>query len=122
MKPEQLDASDILMKALAAGATAVLRPNRIYLPNALKHITPVYGELKALLEERYGREVNVDLLDIGPGSAERQEAMSQQLQASGAAADEDVMRLAKQLVAIIADENPESIWASNVAEPPEHLK
>lgn len=122
MKPEQLKASDILVKALAAGATAVRRPNRLYLPNALKHITPVYGELKTLLEARYGREVKADLLDIGPGSAKRQETMAQQLQASGAADDQDVMHLAKKLVAIIADENPESIWATNIAAPPDHLK
>ncbi|MBK8904856.1 MAG: hypothetical protein IPM53_26995 [Anaerolineaceae bacterium] len=117
-----MDASDILVKALAAGATAALRPNRMYLPDFQKEIMPLYLQLKALLEERYGSTVNVDLLDIGPGSAERQEAMAQQLQASGAANDEDVMQLARKLVAIITDENPESIWASNVAEPPEHLK
>ena len=74
------------------------------------------------METRYGREVKVDLLDIGPGSAERQEAITQQLQTSGAADDQDVTHLAKKLVAIIADENPESIWATNIAAPPDHLK
>lgn len=54
MKPEQLKASDILVKALAAGATAVRRPNRLYLPNALKHITPVYGDLKTLWKRAMG--------------------------------------------------------------------
>jgi hypothetical protein len=119
MSSEQLDASNTLMKVLAAGAVAALRPNRMYVPDFQKEIMPVYLQLKAMIEERYGQSVDVDLLDSGPGSPERQQAMVQQLQASGAAGDEAVMHQARKLAAIIAEENPQSFWAANVAETPD---
>jgi len=117
-----MNASEILMKALAAGATAALRPNQMYRPDFQKEISPVYLELKAMIEARYGQAVNVNLLDIGPGSPDRQAAIIEQLQASGAADDEAIRHQAQKLLTIIAAENPESIWASNVAEPPDQLK
>lgn len=122
MSTEQLNASDTLMKVLAAGAVAALRPNRLYVPDFQQEIMPVYFQLKAMIEERYGQSVDVDLLDIGPGSPERQQAMVQQLEASGAADDEELMGLARKMAAIIVEENPESFWAANVAESPNHLK
>lgn len=122
MSMPKMGNSEVVTKALADGATAALRPNRMGVPDFQKEISPVYRHLKAVLKERYGQAIDVDLLDIGPGSAERQKAMFQQLQTSGAAQDEEVIGLARKLVAVIADENAESIWASNVAEPPEHLK
>jgi hypothetical protein len=122
MSTEQLNASDTLMKVLAAGAVAALRPNRMYVPDFQQKIMPVYLQLKALIEERYGQLVDVDLLDSGPGSPERQQAMVQQLQASGAADDEELMGQARKMAAIIAEENPESFWAANAAEPPDDFK
>ena len=117
-----MNASEILMKALAAGATAALRPNQMYRPDFQKEISPAYLELKAMIKERYGQAVDVNLLNIGPGSPDRQEAVTQQLQTSGAADDEVVLQQAQKLLTIIAAENPESIWASNVTEPPDQLK
>ncbi len=123
-KPEQnnpMDAQTMLTNALAAGAVLTLEPNQRDLSESLRNVEPVYLKLKELIREQYG-QVDIDLLDIGPGSVERRQAISQQLQKAGATENEAVMRQAQVLLNMIAEENPTALWAAKPAEPPFHLK
>lgn len=121
MGNSQMDAKTRLTKALAAGAVIMSRPNTFEGTGPESQIKVAYQKLKALLQEQY-RQVDEDLLDIGPGSEERQEAMANQLEEAGATEDEAVMQQAQALLDIIYKEDPSAIWASAVAEPPAHLK
>lgn len=111
----------MLTKALAAGAIALFRPNVMDLPESEKEIEAAYLDLKEMIQAQYG-SVDVDLLDLGPGSAERQQAMDEQLQEAGATKDEGILRQARLLLDIIAEEEPKALWASELAEPPSHLQ
>jgi len=121
MKKSQIDAAARLTKALSAGAVIMSRPNLIEGIGPEDQIKAAYLKLKALLQNEYG-QVDEDLLDIGPGSAERQEAIANQLEAAGATEDEAVMQQAQKLLDIIDEADPAAIWASTVAEPPSPLK
>ena len=116
-----MDAKTTLMKALAAGAVTWFRPNQMDRLESQKVIGMAYQQLKEMIQERYG-QVDVDLLDIGPGSAERQEAIMQQLQEAGVTADEKILHQAQVVLDIIAEENPEALWASEVPKQPSHLE
>ena len=118
---ESMDAKTMIMKALAAGVVAMLRPNLRDRHESQREIEDAYQALKAMIKAQY-EQVDVDLLEIGPGSAERQEAITQQLVEAGATEDESILHQAQLVLDIIAEENPESLWASEVAEPPPHLK
>ncbi len=121
MEINQLDNKTKLTKALAAGAVIMSRPNILKGIGPEEQIKPAYLKLKALLEKEYG-QVNEDLLDIAPGSAERQDTLANQLAQAGATEDEAVMGQAQTLLEIIYEVDPTSIWASAEAEPPSHLK
>lgn len=121
MQKSQMDAKTRLTKALAAGAVIMSRPNTFEGIGPESQIKAAYQKLKALLQERYG-QVNEDLLDIGPGSEERQETMANQLEESGATKDEMVMQQAQTVLDVIGQADPTAVWASTVAEPPSHLK
>jgi hypothetical protein len=111
----------MITKALAAGAVAMLRPNLRDRHESQREIEEAYKTLKAMIEAHYG-QVGVDLLEIGPGSAERQAAIAQQLDEAGATEDEDILRQAQLVLDIISEEDPTALWASEVAEPPPHLR
>lgn len=112
---------DQLTQALAAGAVANFRPNRLNGPVYREDMTNAYLQLKEMIAEKYP-QVDVDLLDIGPGSAERQQLIARQLQEAGVAQDEQILHQARTVLEIIAEENPESLWASQPAEPPPQHK
>lgn len=118
---EEMDPKSMLTKALSAGAVAMLRPNLKGRHESQREIAHAYEKLKLMLEEKYG-QVDADLMDIGPASAERKELIAQQLEASGATEDESILRQAQRVLEIIAEENPESLWASEVPEIPPHLR
>lgn len=113
---------DKLMKALTSGALLAFRPNLMnqHGSQTQEEISTRYLELKAMIQERY-RQVDIDLLDIGPGSAERQEAMHQQLQEAGVIKDKEILAQAQKLLDLISEENADSLWASQVADPIPHL-
>ena len=67
-------------------------------------------------------QVNVDLLDIAPGSEARQQQVTQQLAESGAAEDDAILQQAQTLLDIIAEKDPTAVWATAVAQPPSQLK
>lgn len=113
-----MKAIDTIVTALAAGATADFRPNIRY----EKHeINEAYDRLKALIQAKYP-QVQADLLAVGPGSAERKQAMRQQLEAAGAANDADLLEQAQAVLAEVAENDPEAVWAAKTPEPPPHMK
>jgi hypothetical protein len=118
---ESMNAKSMITKALAAGAVAMLRPNLRDRHESQRKIEEAYQTFKAMIEAHYG-QVDVDLLEIGPGSAERQAAIAQQLDEAGATEDEDILRQAQLVLDIISEEDPTALWASEVAEPPPHLR
>ncbi len=115
-----LDAKTKLVKALAAGAVATLRPNRMGKLESQTGIDNSYYELKEMIRERYP-QVDVDVLDIGPGSAERQKAIASQIEDVGVVDDEEILYQAQLVLNAIAKNNPEVLWASSTADPaPQH--
>lgn len=105
---------------MAAGATAAFRPNLMDRHESQNEIAEATQTLKKMIQRQYP-QVDIDLLDIGPGSAERQNAVIEQLQATGATEDEAILRQAQVVLDIIADEEPEALWAAKPAEsPPQH--
>ena len=103
-----------IVKALAAGAASSLRPNVMGLENTI--VIDRYQNLKELIGRKYA-QVDENLLDIGPASAERQQQMMAQLQAAGAAEDEEILRQVELLLAAIEEHDPEAIWASTPNKP-----
>ena len=108
---------DTIKTALAAGAAADFRPN----PSADTEypLTENYQTLKSLIEQKYPH-VDVDLLEVGPGSAGRHEAMIEQLREAGVAEDEEVLRQAQVLLDTAAELNPSVLEAAEVSETTPH--
>jgi hypothetical protein len=92
------------------------------LPDDEKRALMAYRELKDFLEQKYGR-VEADLLDIGPASGERQQQLATQLQQAGADRDEEVLGLARGLLRVCYEEEPEAFAAVGLgpAEVEQHL-
>lgn len=103
--------------ALAAGAAANFRPN----PSAdtKEPLSEDYLTLKSLIEQKHP-QVDVDLLDVGPGSAERQEAMLEQLREVGVAEDEEILRQAQVVLDTAAELDPRVLNAAEVSEKTPH--
>lgn len=106
-----------IKRALAAGAAADFRPN----PSAdTKHpLSEEFQTLKSLIEQKYP-QVDADLLDVGPGSAERQEAMVEQLREVGADEDEEILRQAQVVLETAAELDPRVLNAAEVSEKTPH--
>jgi hypothetical protein len=121
-KKQDMDSKSTLTKALAAGAIVMFRPNLMERPaSPQREIDQAYLDLKELLQEKY-EQIDVDILDFGPGSAERQQAIAQKLQDSGASEDEEILRQAQIVLDLIREEDPAALWASEPAKPPAHLQ
>lgn len=103
--------------ALAAGAAANFRPN----PSAdtTEPLSENYQTLKSLVEQKYP-QVDVDLLEVGPGSAERQEAVIEQLREAGVAEDEEILRQAQVVLDTAAELDPQVLIAAEVSEKTPH--
>lgn len=108
---------ETIKTALAAGAAANFRPN----PSAdvKEPLDESYLTLKSLIEQKYP-QVDVDLLEVGPGSAERQEVMIEQLREVGAAEDEEVLRQAQVVLDTAAELDPQVLIAAEVSETTPH--
>lgn len=98
-----------IVKALAAGAASRLRPNVVGLENTI--VIDQYQTLKELIGRKYA-QVDENILDIGPASAERQQQLMDQLQATGIGEDEEVLQQVEVLLSAIMEHDPEAIWAS----------
>ncbi|MCB8984918.1 MAG: hypothetical protein H6659_13895 [Ardenticatenaceae bacterium] len=118
---QQNDSYTTITNALAAGAVAMLRPNLWDRPGKQKEFDAVYLKLKKMIQTHYP-QVDVDLLDIGPGSPARRQVVDQQLRTTGAAEDATVIRQAEAVMEILAKIEPSALWASQTAEEPPHLR
>lgn len=87
------NSTDQLTKALA-GAVAIFRPNRTDGPVYREDMSNAYLKLKEMIQEEYP-QMDVDLLDIGPGSAERQQLIALQLQDAGVLLNEKILYQAR---------------------------
>ncbi len=112
---------NMIVRGLAAGAVINMRPNSSALSVTEEACLQEWIALKLLIDN-HTSHVDVDLLDIGPGSAERKEKLAQQLEDTQAAQDEEIVRQAQKLLKTITAKEPEALWAAQVAEPPAHLK
>lgn len=89
-----MDASNKIALAMAMGAAANFKPNVHETDNP---VMDAYVRLRALLDERYPR-VSADMMDVGPGSEERRQALAQQLAQAGADEDTAVLRQADVVI------------------------
>lgn len=105
-----MENSSIIMQALAAGAAASFRPNQTTVPVTERPLNQSYAALKEMVRQKYP-QIEVDLLDIGPASAERQQKLAGQLEASGALADEALQAQAKTVMVEIYEHEPEAAAA-----------
>ena len=121
MTEHKMEPNELLIKVLAAASVATSLPNMMNRREERQELGQVYQSLKDLIQDKYP-QVNVDLLDLGPGSEDRQEALSRQLAEQGVTEDEEIVRQAEQLFEVISSEAPDSLWASENAETPSHLE
>jgi hypothetical protein len=120
-KKEDMDSKSTLTKALAAGAVLMMRPNLMDRPESQRAPEEAYLELKRMIREKY-EQVDVDLLDLGPGSEEGQQAMAKQLEDAGAIDDKVILDQAQTTLELIREERPSALRASEPVEPPAHLQ
>lgn len=105
MSPEQT-----VMLALTTGAAARMRPNNW----ALKRPeVEAYMELVDLLKRRYAG-VDARMMEVAPGSKERQELLTSQVQQSGAANSRAVLQRSRRVLDEVLARTPEAIIASFV--------
>lgn len=112
---------DMIVKALATGALIEFRPNSASTALDEDEILDEYMALKELIQLKSSK-IDADLLEPGPDSVERRQLLATQLEAAGAAADEAIVAKAQHLLDLIAEKDPESLWASQIPETPPHLK
>jgi hypothetical protein len=103
----------IITQTLAAGAAAVLMPNQVPVQITKQDFHKAYEILKITLRQRYP-QVEVDLLDIAPGSIERHRMLENQLQTSGALNDEEVIAKGTTLLAEIFENFPGAATAVGI--------
>jgi hypothetical protein len=96
-----MDPVTLIVAALAAGAAAGLKDT------AASAIKDAYGALRGLLSRRYGK-VNVDDLERKPESDAKRASVAEDLAAAGAGDDEELLDLARHLVAVVRENDPQA--------------
>ncbi|GHO77047.1 hypothetical protein KSD_48180 [Ktedonobacter sp. SOSP1-85] len=86
-----MDPINIILTALVSGAAAALKPT------AENIIKDGYAGLKALIQRKY-EHVNVTELEKNPASKSRQAVLQEDLEATGAGQDAEILRQAKALL------------------------
>ena len=114
---DQVAPETLLIKAMSAGAVVSFRPNLLKREVLYEDIIDAYEKLKNMIAAGYA-QVDVDILEIGPGSAERKEVLARQLVEAGVPQDDRIMRQAQVLMAQIEEEDPEAFWAAESTDPP----
>lgn len=105
MSPEQA-----VMLALTTGAAARMRPNNW----ALKRPeVEAYLELVDLFQRRHAG-LDARMMEVAPGSKERQELLTNQIQQAGAANSRAVLRRSRRVLEEVLARTPEAIIASFV--------
>ena len=93
--------------AMSAAAAAQFRPNGFA---QTRPDVQAYLALKQLLLDKYPA-VSHDILDVGPGSMERQNVLKTQLQQVGVGEDTAILRQARQLLQHLLEHDPKSATA-----------
>lgn len=99
-----------VMLALTTGAAARMRPNNWSLKRAE---VEAYMDLVDLLERRY-TGVDARMMEVAPGSKERQELLMDQIRQSGAANSRAVLRGSRRVLEEILARTPQAIIAAFV--------
>jgi hypothetical protein len=100
-----MDPISIIVTALVSGAAAALKPT------AENIIKDAYAGLKALIQQKYGH-VDVPELEKNPASKNRQAVLQEDLEATNAGQDNELLRLAKALLDAIqahASDAPQTV-------------
>lgn len=98
---------EAIMLALATGAAARMDPNVF---EAEQPEVIAYQELLALLSREYGG-VEARMMEISPGSQERQELLADQIRESGAAEDAAVLRQSREVLREVLGRSPSAVTA-----------
>ena len=106
-----MDSATLIVSALTTGATLMLQ-------SALKEAAKdAYQEIKRRLQKRYAdkRDLTdaVRQLEAKPDSPGRQAVLAEELQASGAAQDETLIRLAQTLLELTGSTGSTVVSATN---------
>lgn len=96
-----MDPVTAMVTALALGASAALKET------ATSAVKDAYAGLKRLVIERYARS-SVEALEEKPESKARREAVREDLEAKGAAADAEVVASMKELLRALTRHDPEA--------------
>lgn len=96
-----------VMLALATGAAARMEPNVLA---RKRPAVAAYQELVALLERGYPA-IDARMMEIAPGSRERQELLADQIRQSKAADDAAVLRQSRRVIQAILAEVPQATIA-----------
>jgi hypothetical protein len=102
-----MDPLTSIVTALAVGAAAVLKPT---MEQAVKDS---YATLKALIQRKYAR-VNLDQVEVNPGSKNRRGVAEEELAHAGADQDGEVLQHAQALLEAIQRHAPETAAAIGV--------
>jgi hypothetical protein len=97
----KMDPITVILTALATGAAAGVTST------ATDAIKDAYGALKSLVKARYAT-VRVDALEKKPDSKSSQRRVEEDLKQTDAGSDQDLVRLAQQLIALIREAAPET--------------
>jgi hypothetical protein len=91
----------LIVAALATGATAGLKDT------ATAAIKDAYGALKGLLFRKY-TNISINDLERKPESDAKRESLAEDLADAGAGEDEELLELARQLVAAVRENDPQA--------------
>jgi hypothetical protein len=95
-----MDPLSLLIGALATGAQAALKDTA---SNAIKD---AYSGLKTLIVRKFGKKPSIDSLEEKPSSTAKRAAVAEDLGEVKAAADSEVMALAKAVVKAVERDDP----------------
>jgi hypothetical protein len=94
-----MDPVSFIVAALAAGAAAGLKDT------AAAAVKDAYAGVKGWIQTRYGR-VDLGALEQKPGSEAKRASLAEDLEEAGAGSDEELLELARKLVAVIDRDDP----------------
>jgi hypothetical protein len=90
----------MIVTAIATGAAAIMKPT------AEQIVKDAYTELKAIIQRKY-QQVSVATIENNPASKERQNILTEDLKATQADKDEEVLHQAQSLLKIIEQQSPQ---------------
>jgi hypothetical protein len=91
----------LIVTALAAGATSGLKDT------AAAAVKDAYAAVKGLITRRYGR-VELDSLERKPDSQRKRDSVAEDLEDAGAGDDEELLELARRLVAAVRENDEQA--------------